>query len=49
MLGWKVEKLFVVVELTRIFVGKEGNVTITRVLVAKKCRFRGKGKPGGCF
>ena len=43
MFGWQVEKLFVVVEQTRIFVVREENVAITRVLVAKKCRFRGKG------
>ena len=49
MLGWQVEKLFVVVERTRIFVGQKGYVTITRVFVAKKCRFRVKGKQGGCF
>ena len=38
MLVWQVEKLFVVVKGTSIFVGRERNVTITRVLVDKKCR-----------
>ena len=45
--SWQVGKLFVVVERTRIFVWREGNVAITRVFVDKKCRFRGKGKQRG--
>ena len=36
-------------ERDQIFVWREGNMAITRVLVAKKCRFRGKGKQGGCL
>ena len=49
MFGWQIEKLFVVVERTSIFVGQERDVAIARVLVAKKCRYTGKKKQGDWF